>query len=190
MLTSSGCFLIKEAGARQSSVTLVCYTLDLEDITEALVGATKKGAQVRVIADYGQALGRATRDMAARLQQLRQAGVAVRLCAGTMIQEIYREVGRDVPPGRGIQHAKVLLAGRYMVFGSPNWTTSSKCNVEVAGLVELGPEGQQLMQRELARVDTLSVAFTGDVEARGTTRRLKRARSRERSPSPWGPWSG
>ena len=46
-------------------------------------------------------------------------------------------LGQKVPNVRGIQHSKVIRVGPWFLAGSCNWSTSSRCNIEMDTLIEL-----------------------------------------------------
>jgi len=93
------------------------------------------------------------------------------------IQGVYAEVGRKVPPGKGICHGKVVVAGPYAIIGSTNWTTSSKCNAELSVLMFLKEAGFKAIEAQISRFARLSVPFDEDASAAGER---ARAMSRER----------
>ena len=87
--------------------------------------------------------------MLASLEAMRFSGTEISLADGKDIQGEYRTVGRHVPPGRGIQHSKTLFVAdnadfsgeNYLIIGSCNWTTSSRCNYELSSLIQLDRDG-------------------------------------------------
>jgi len=133
------CYL---AGKAAGSIVMTSFTFDLMELMEALIAAQKRGVSVVLVADRSHTLRGATRDQADRLKCLQDAGVRVLVAEGPNIQESYREVGRKVPPGKGIQHSKTLLADHTVIIGSTNWTVSSKSNYECSVVVSLNPAGQ------------------------------------------------
>ena len=165
------------------------FTFDLAEMVEAIQVALKAGAKVAVMSDHRSATELKTRDMMMRLKALRAAGAQVTLVAGNLIQEEYARVGRNVPPARGICHMKMLQVGPWLLQGSANWTTSSKCNQEVGALIKLGSAGLQRMAERRAQLEKLSVPLSDEIvavtEHKSEQRRSERTRSA--SPSPFRP---
>ena len=65
------------------------------------------------------------------------------LVDGSDIASEYAAVGKVVGvKGKGHHHAKTFRMGSFLIAGSTNWTTSSRCNVEVSLLVQLGTVGE------------------------------------------------
>ena len=128
---------------------LTCYTFDVEAITIDVQEATRRDVKTTVIVDHRTSLGNGTRDMLASLKAMRFSGTQISLADGKDIQGVYATVGRHVPPGRGIQHSKTLFVAdnadfsgeNYLIIGSCNWTTSSRCNYELSSLIQLSTDG-------------------------------------------------
>ena len=128
---------------------LTCYTFDVESIQIDVQEANRRDVKTTVIADRRTSLGKGTRDMLQSLKAMRFSGTEVSLADGKDIQGFYANVGRSVPPGRGIQHSKTLfvadnadfLGENYLIIGSCNWTTSSRCNYELSSLIQLDTDG-------------------------------------------------
>ena len=128
---------------------LTCCTFDVEAIVVDTQETTRRGVQTTVIADRRTCLGKGTRDMLASLKAMRAAGTEISLVNGKDIQAEYQTVGRQLPPGRGIQHSKTLFIAdnaeftgeNYLIIGSCNWTTSSRCNFELSVLLRLDRDG-------------------------------------------------
>ena len=93
---------------------------------------------------------------------------------------------REVPPGVGLQHAKVLQAGDYLIVGSTNFTVSSKANLEISVLLHLTDAGSAAMDRLFARWLALSAPFSDELVAEAEDARVRRSdrRSASRSVSP------
>ena len=100
-----------------------------------------------------------------RLRKLKAAGVLVHLCSGLPIQPEYAAIGRSVRPGEGIHHAKAFRRNEYLLIGSANWTTSSKCNTELNVLLQLTPAGQRAWNASFTRVLDRSTPMTQEIEA-------------------------
>ena len=128
---------------------LTCYTFDVESIQIDVQEANRRDVKTTVIADRRTSLGKGTRDMLQSLKAMRFSGTEVSLADGKDIQGFYAKVGRSVPPGRGIQHSKTLFVAdnadfsgeNYLIIGSCNWTTSSRCNYELSSLIQLDTDG-------------------------------------------------
>ena len=67
-----------------------------------------------------------------------EAGIECYALKGKCITEEYLAAGRgEVYPGIGMCHVKRLRMGPYLILGSCNWTTSSRCNIEQGTLLKL-----------------------------------------------------
>lgn len=177
------CFLSSRAKPG-SLLVVLAYTFDLLELAEALIDASRRGAGVQVIADYRTTLGGNTRDQVQRLRALRSAGIAVLLASGIEIQPEYAAVNRSVRTGQGIQHSKVLRMDEYLIVGSANWTTSSKCNVETCALVQLEAEGRKEFDRRVELILRRSTPLTPEVEDAAERKRFESKSRNCRSVSP------
>ena len=169
------CYLASIAKAGMMIVVLA-FTYDLRELSEALIAASERGVGVQVIADYRSTLGGSTRDQVQRLRALRAAGIGVLLASGISIQEEYAAENRAVRPGQGIQHSKVLRMDKYVIVGSANWTTSSKCNIETSALIQLEQEGIREFDRRVELILKRSTPLTDEIETEATRRRAASTR--------------
>ena len=92
-----------------------------------------------MIVDKRQSTGTSTKHMRVRVQQLVQAGVAVRARTGG-----HWKGGPQFT--RGMMHAKLVRAGPKLVVGSTNHTSSSQQCCEVAVEVTLSPAGLEAVR--------------------------------------------
>ena len=104
-------------------------------VLEGLESACARGAACCLIADAGQC--HKTMCQWQALKRVANAGVAVRVAAGSSVREAYVQDGRGAVVGaglKGLHHAKCLLlvsdVTAELVIGSLNWSTSSKANSE------------------------------------------------------------
>lgn len=145
---------------RGDFVALLGYTLDREDIVAGLIEAHRRGASVHVVLDEVATVAGTTRFQRPIAERLEQAGVAVGLTTGESCDDEYIAAGRTGAAGRGfcgIMHIKALLVrdapnGRprfRMIHGSTNWTTASRCNLEISTLITLSQEKEQEMMQML-----------------------------------------
>ena len=67
-------------------------------------------------------------------------GVRLYFASGIPIQEEYGYIGKKVRKAFGLQHSKTVRVGHWWLTGSCNWSTSSRCNLEVDTLTELHNE--------------------------------------------------
>jgi phosphatidylserine/phosphatidylglycerophosphate/cardiolipin synthase-like enzyme len=120
-------------------IIVLGFMFDRKDIAEAVIGAAREGSLVYVVLDRNSSLnGKAPEQRALELMMASQ-GVRVRLMAGDSPREDYAAIGRGDKSGfTGLQHAKAVLLGDRVLFGSCNWTTASRANGELGGLVQLG----------------------------------------------------
>ena len=101
---------------------------------------------------------------------------------GKDIQEEYANVGRRVPPGRGMHHRKclfVFLHGgstdqAYCVIGSTNFTTSSRANQELSVLLALNDHGVQEAEGIIDKARRASVVMTEAVVQEAEEERNRR----------------
>ena len=121
----------------RSYVLLLAFTYDRPDVTEALVGARRRGVEVKIGVDRKSTLQGSTRDQLQRLKEMAAYGAEVRVCSGRGYGEEYRAVGRNPVGGLALQHGKVVLTESGALVGSCNWTTASRANHEVGVRMEL-----------------------------------------------------
>ncbi len=107
--------IVGEINGAQDSIQAALYELDLPNVGQALLAAFRRGVKVQIVMDYGTAFpgpGKA-RDQA--LQDLIDAGVAIRVLKGF--------------GSYGIMHNKfAVYDGKLLETGSYNWTQSSNVN--------------------------------------------------------------
>ena len=163
-------------------VEIACYGFDLQDQTEELVECRKAKNSVTMYADYRTTIGAGTREQCNRFRQLQAAGVSVFLASGNPLQPEYLAAGRPVRSGTGILHAKVCCVGRWLVHGSANFTTSTRCNVEIGSLIYLSGSGRRTMDTWFATLRQRSQPLTLELIEKGDDNREK-ADERRRSKS-------
>ena len=177
--------LIAEMGGKQThklalhlisravhDVVLTAPTFDLTALAEALKDGAARGVRVMVYADRGHTLTGATQAMPARLGELIENGINVRLCRGDS-------------GGSGIQHSKTLQCDQMIIIGSANWTNSSQSNQEISVLQALNLAGLRVHAKRIEEMHEVSEAFS-EAETRETieTRAQRKdgnARARARS---------
>ena len=133
------CFLCKNANGLK--ITMTAYTFDVPELVRELKAAAVNGSEVELTVDQKTAMAGNTHDMMHTLTDLQDNGVTVLLSKGIPIEPEYTAVGKPGRSGTGIQHSKCFMMGAFLIAGSTNWTTSSKCNAEVSLLIKLGAEG-------------------------------------------------
>ena len=127
---------------------LVAYTFGLQEVASAAQTAARRGGDVRIVADKRELFSGRTAGMIDLLDQCQRAGCRVFLATGTSVSNAYAQVGRYGPSdlGVGICHAKTFamckgtteaIGPAVMLLGSANWTTSSRCNLEMGVLLTL-----------------------------------------------------
>ena len=128
------------AAPEGSSVVLLAFTFDREDVAEVLIATKSRGVTVRVIADRRQTLTGAVEQRRV-LQLLAAKGVHTRVLSGFPLTPEYLAAGRNALGGlKGILHTKMMCIaypGQHVevLSGSANWTTSSRGNHELNTLV-------------------------------------------------------
>eukprot|EP00974_Lingulodinium_polyedra_P102227 9898899-Lingulodinium_polyedra.AAC.1 len=136
--------LLREAGqlgeqsCRKVLVFLTAFTLDREDLGDALVALRKLGGTVRVLVDERNTLTGQTQGQLPLVRRLAAWGVEVRTCKGESCAPHLVAAGRTPHGYLGVQHSKTMVichdkeeAKRgIMIVGSTNWTTSSRSNRE------------------------------------------------------------
>jgi len=177
-------FLYKKAAGEPFDfpVEIACYGFDLQCQTEELVLCRKAKNTVTMYADYRTTIGAGTREQCNRLRQLQAAGVSVFLASGNPLQPEYLAAGRTARGGVGILHAKVCCVGRWLVHGSANFTTSTRCNVEFGSLIYLSGSGRRAMDAWFAQLRQRSQPLTLELIEKGDENR-ERADERRRSKS-------
>ena len=136
-----------------------------------------------------------TRDQVSCMRRLVSGGVETKMIQGDRRRPIYESQGRDFKGGwSGIQHAKAMYVEfeekhriplepgkerqlvKILLFGSANWTLSSRCNHEVSAMVNMSgmTDKSEEIRRKFEEVMQKGEPF--DVE------RAKEARSRSQSP--------
>ena len=176
-------YLLQRCALAPCMVTLLAYTFDYPDLVEALKRVGRNShARVELIADKRESLGRSTRDQTVSLQSLASCGVQVRVAEGRDIRQEYANVGRQVPPARGIHHRKCLfvflhggpVCQAYCVIGSTNFTTSSRSNQELSVLLALNDYGVQEAEGIIDRARRASVVMTESVVQEAEEERNRR----------------
>ena len=113
-------FAIRMIDKASHEVVLTAYTFDVAALVEALGNAASRGVQVKVYVDRNHSLMGKAMNKPARLSELNETGVEVRLCRGAK-------------GSSGIQHSKTTLqCDQILIVGSTNWTNSSQSNQEVS----------------------------------------------------------
>ena len=181
------CYLCAKAKPYHALILVLAW-FDLADLGEAIIAASGRGVGVMVLADHKNTIGGPARDQLQRLRALRAAGVAVMLTSGIDAHTEYAAVGRT-GAGQGILHAKLFRMGDYLIVGSTNWTTSSKCNVEQSALLELSPEGVREFDRRIELMVGRSTPLTLEIEEAAILKKAeakarKDAQKHSRSSSP------
>jgi len=131
------CFLLGQAtkdGPTQH-VVVSAYTYDQPNVHEAICRAGRAGADVKVVLDRAYTASKMNALLCC--QGLLEHGVKLYFTSGIPIQREYAAIGARVPNVVGIQHSKTVRVGPWYLTGSCNWSTSSRCNLEVDTLVEL-----------------------------------------------------
>ena len=163
---------------------MLAYTFDLQNMVDDL---TQSRAPIEVFADQRTSLSQQTRKQLTRLIELRDHGITVWLGTGTDIQEEYAAAGRKVRPGQGILHAKCVRADNWVVCGSTNWTTCSRCNTEMSVLIQLSADGiaafEDIVLRLRARSVLLDDGHITTAQNRSPSSRSSRSHSLRRSRS-------
>jgi hypothetical protein len=128
---------IRLIDSAEQYVRLLGFTFDRVDVTESLKRAKSRGVDVAVGVDRKWTLNGKTREQLVRLKELDSHGVLTRVVVGGSIADEYRAIGRAGIEGMGILHAKAIHTDVGSLIGSANWTTSSRCNVELGVEVSL-----------------------------------------------------
>ena len=180
-----------EQSCRKLLVFLTAFTLDREDIGDALVALRKLGATVQVLVDERNTLAGQTQGQLPLVRRLAAWGVEVRTCKGESAAPHLVAAGRAPHGYLGAQHSKTMMVcydkehaeeGTFIV-GSTNWTTSSRSNREVSACMSLSG-GEFLQAREaLAELWDLGVPLTvGGADAAAAAKE-RRSRSASRGPA-------
>ena len=160
---------------RVQRVWIVGYSWDREDMTDAVINAFQRGCSVRVLLDCSMTVKGKTRDQLSSAQRMRAAGVDLRLGDGTALSPEYNLVQRKVfGNSRGIVHAKVVSVGEETLVGSANWTTSSRCNVEVVAHLSF-PQAmlEELLAKAWEGAESLSDAMLREAQREGASDRRR-----------------
>ena len=129
---------ITNADGSPAVIRISCYTYDVPQVHEAILHARNfLGKEIYMCVDYREVLGKHTREMKTCIIALKSAGVRVHVVAGQDIQVEYGLIGRQVRPGKGILHQKAVMVGPWVIMGSANLTTASRCNHELGTLLYL-----------------------------------------------------
>lgn len=172
-----GCFLLQRS-QRLEEVVILAYSWDEPNVMSEVRTAHERGVKVELIADHRMTFGATTRAQTELVKELVEADMIVRTCSGENISAEYARAGRSVFPATGILHAKVMYAPPYLMVGSANWTTSSRCNQEVGVLLYLEPAGQTAVEGRMDLIRGSSTRVTEDalrthMEAREEKLRLQ-----------------
>jgi phosphatidylserine/phosphatidylglycerophosphate/cardiolipin synthase-like enzyme len=156
-------FAIRMIDKATHEVVLTAFTFDVVALVETLSNAASRGAQVKVYVDRDHALRGTTLNMPARLSELVDAGVEVRLCRGAK-------------GSSGIQHSKTLQCDQILIIGSTNWTNSSQNNQEISVAYAMNAEGLRAHTKRIEEMRESSEVFS-EVEARAAieNRAIRRA---------------
>jgi phosphatidylserine/phosphatidylglycerophosphate/cardiolipin synthase-like enzyme len=172
------------AKARQY-VFLLAFTFDREDITAELIKAIQRNVMVVIGVDRRWTLSGKCRDQHQQVKRLSAEGAKVRLLDGESLAAHYREAGRVVQGGLGIQHSKVVHTDFGTLIGSCNFTTSSRGNLELGIHVKLSQEqdielnellkariekGIDVRQAEIRKEQSRSVSPGGSRRSRSSAR--------------------
>ena len=157
-----GVYLIDKA---KTSIILTCFTFNVQEVSDALIRASKRKVEVTVIADQSHTLNGATQAQAQRMSELVEhvPMITVRLTSG-------------VGGKSGIQHSKTLLVdSEHLSVGSCNWTTNSRANEEINVLVQLTKAGAEQYDRRVQYLLMHSLPYKGVLEERSHATREARA---------------
>ena len=168
--------VVELSKAAEHFISVLCFTLDREDMAEAWKNAVRRGVDVEVGVDREWTLsGRCTGQYPLVLS-LVSAGVRVRLLRGTDRGTAYAAVGRSFR-GIGSQHAKIVHTDKGAVIGSTNFTTNSRGNYEVSAYVTLRDSAARVWKYKLSA----AIAAGEPLEAAEKGRNIKRYCQRSRS---------
>ena len=160
---------IRLVGSAKEIIYLLGFTFDLPDLRDALISAATRHVPVKVALDSRTTRSSVPRDQQQFAQQLAANHISVTLIQGALLRPEYERYGRKVS-GRGIQHAKVVLADDTVIVGSANWTVSSKGNNELGLLVRMSPVGRKLIteviEAQLQAGERLEVGLSRPVTRR------------------------
>ena len=189
-------YLLQRCALAPCRVVLMAYTFDYPEIVEAMKRVGRNShARAELIADRRESLGRSTRDQTVSLQALLASGVTVRVADGKNIQQEYAQVGRMVPPAKGIHHRKSLFVffksktqvrhldgskwgESYAIVGSTNFTTSSRSNQELSVIMSLNTHGTEEAEQLIDRAHRSSTLLTDQVVQESEEERSKRQSTR------------
>ena len=142
-MTAESCRVVWDtiSASADTFVYMLFYTFDLDDVSEGLCAAKRRGVRGRLIGAQRTGLVGPTGPVKPQLTQLQTRGVEVRLAYGRDLSTTYAAEGRESASRRtqgkqGIQHAKVMGSETQAVIGSCNFTTSSQGNNEIGVLVK------------------------------------------------------
>ena len=149
----------------RDSVYFWGYTLDREDIVDGLIDAKQhNGCVVMVLVDKKKTFEGTTTLMMGQVAKLSANGCIVRVARGVNLTAEYNKAGRGVGRGLiGACHAKAILSGTWLLSGSTNWTTSSRCNIEKSTLVQLTPHEARMQNRAAEEDWAASEEFTQEL---------------------------
>lgn len=154
--------------SREGTVYLMAYSFDRKDIGEALIGLVGlPKVKLTMLVDNRQTL-KGPKEQLSVLQELVSRGVAVRLLSGKGLTDEYKAAGRSAKIGGliGIQHSKLLFvrtgSKTHVLIGSANWTTSSRCNVEISShlISESKSEPMVSLESQLAQLTRQAIELT------------------------------
>lgn len=127
---------VVERSRELDRLKFLCYTFDLDELLQSMIRAHRRG--VYIVFGTDEARTKSNEHQCRAVLTLVQCGIECHALTGKCITEEYRAAGRgDVYPGIGICHVKRVRMGPYLILGSVNWTTSSRCNIEQGTLLKL-----------------------------------------------------
>jgi len=171
----------------QSWIRVYGYSFDREEFAEALMNARKRGVDVMIGVDRKFSLNGRSREQLGVIKTVATNGVVVTMVGGFPLREEYQAVGRSLAfDGNGNLHAKVVHTDAGTVLGSCNWTTSSRCNVELGVELRLGENHKEKLKQEMT-----TVIFSGktiqEAEVSNEQWNMVATHMRGRGPK-WVPW--
>ena len=133
---------------RGDTVTLFAFSYDHPTVTNAIIDAVYRGAEVSIYMDHGYVCGESKslyckQTLIDALKRAARAPWPGRLGVysqtGSCVKAAYARYGRHVNQnvGLGHCHAKALYMYPYLIIGSTNWSVSSESNLELGVLLEI-----------------------------------------------------
>ena len=136
--------ILNEAGPG-TRVRLAGFTFDLQELSDVLIVARKRGVLVQVLFDKKEASqGGSAVDQFQHMRALEVNGVELRVVSGQTLAPLYRGAAARL---FGRQHAKAVWSEQRAFMGSANWTRASTRNCELGVEIKLNASGRaQLAQ--------------------------------------------